>query len=164
MMNKYASRALPLDGGFIKVISYRSDSESNNDQWRRFLAAFVFCFFFLSGLSPRSVLAGGARPTPTDRGEKKKKGFALCSRCTAESSCLCYRRTRRCQIQAHLASLLPGVAKRTAADFTSHFNFFFFLLFFPPSFDLFLQTFLRLLQLNGKKKQKQISDRRSGCG
>lgn len=77
MMNKYGSRALPLDGGFIKVISYRSDSESNNDQWRRFLAAFVFCFFFLSGLSPRSVLAGGARPTPTDRGEEKKERVCI---------------------------------------------------------------------------------------
>lgn len=154
-MNKYGSRALPLDGGFIKVISYRSDSESNNDQWRRFLAAFVFCFFFLSGLSPRSVLAGGARPTPTDRGGKKKKGFALCSRCTAESSCLCYRRTRRCQIQAHLASLLPGVAKRTAADFTSHLKKKNFAVFFPLLLICFCKRFYGSCNSMGKKTKNK---------
>lgn len=38
------------------------------------VSSLLFCFvFFLSGLSSRSVLAGGARPTPTDRGEKKER-------------------------------------------------------------------------------------------
>lgn len=153
-MNKYASRALPLDGGFIKVISYRSDAESNNDQWRRFLAAFFFVFF-LSGLSSCSVLAGGARPTPTDRGEKKRKGLH-CARVA--------RRSRRASVIAgpvaakfRLISPLCCPVPRSARRLISRhiFNFFFFGSFFSHSFDLFLQTFLRLLQLNGKKNQNK---------
>lgn len=75
-MNKYASRALPLDGGFIKVISYRSDSESNNDQWRRFLAAFFFLFF--SSLVSHRAVFWLAEPGPHPLiGEKKKERVCI---------------------------------------------------------------------------------------